>query len=120
MKNSARCPRCGSPKVGHLDAVPDLRGDPDGLDPAPTCPQYAGVVVVRAFTPGLFGSAERLGLAGPLEAYVCTECGYYETYVKSPEQVPFQRMRGFTWLCDERETQPPAAPVDLPRPLAME
>ena len=97
MKKTGRCPKCESDRIGHLRVVPDLSGDPDGLDPAPTSPQYAGVVVVQRATPGFFGSAERLGLAGELEAYVCTSCGHYETYVKDPEKVPFEKMRGFEW-----------------------
>ena len=36
--------------------------------------------------------------AGMLEAFVCTECGYLETYVKDPTTVPFEKLRGFSWL----------------------
>lgn len=120
MKRTGICPRCGSDRVGHLDLVPDLKGDPQGFDPAPTSPQHAGVVVVQREVPGFFGSAERLGLAGPLEAYVCTDCGLYETYVKDPSSTPFSRMRGFSWVAQRAAgelsgARPAAAPLAAPR-----
>jgi hypothetical protein len=35
---------------------------------------------------------------GPLEAIVCTECGYLETYVTDPTTVPFEKLLGFRWV----------------------
>ena len=35
---------------------------------------------------------------GQLEAWVCTECGFYETYVKDPSTVPFDELDGFRWV----------------------
>ena len=35
---------------------------------------------------------------GVLEAFVCTDCGYVETYVKDPSTVSFEQIRGFTWV----------------------
>jgi len=35
---------------------------------------------------------------GRLEAYVCADCGYHETYVKEPDAVPWDRIAGFAWV----------------------
>ena len=35
---------------------------------------------------------------GELEAYLCASCGYFETYVKHAETIPFDELDGFSWL----------------------
>ena len=35
---------------------------------------------------------------GAVEAYVCTECGYFEEYVVSPADVPWDEMNDFEWV----------------------
>jgi hypothetical protein len=34
----------------------------------------------------------------PMEAYVCTSCGYIESYVKDPDKVPFEKLKHFSWV----------------------
>ena len=48
---------------------------------------------------GWFDSSQpSLEEIGPLEAVVCTHCGYVEYYVRSPKNTRFQDMDGFKWL----------------------
>jgi len=72
MKTSKKCPKCGSKKVGHLDTVMDDIGH---SKPQP-----------RKLAESLDGGAWQLGprtaFSANVEAYVCTECGYFEEYVK--------------------------------------
>jgi hypothetical protein len=35
---------------------------------------------------------------GILEAYVCADCGCYESYVKAPDRVMWDEMKGLRWL----------------------
>jgi len=37
-------------------------------------------------------------LVGALEAYLCTDCGYFESYVKSVERMDFDKLEGFRWI----------------------
>jgi DNA-directed RNA polymerase subunit RPC12/RpoP len=87
MKESRQCPRCSSRKVGYLEEVKD-----------------SGVhrMVVGTAAGGLF-----VKNIGKLEAYVCTECGYYQTYVKEPEAIPFDEVEGFHWVNHEPAKQGP-------------
>lgn len=32
-----------------------------------------------------------------VEAYVCTECGYFEEYVKNPADVEWEKLAPFRW-----------------------
>ena len=45
--------------------------------------------------------------AGELEAYVCTECGYYESYVRHPSDVPWNKLSGFTFLHPDTDSEGP-------------
>lgn len=47
---------------------------------------------------GLLDDARYRPLVGPLEAYVCTECGYYETYVKELDEIEWDKLVGFSWI----------------------
>ena len=42
-----------------------------------------------------------------LEAYVCSRCGYYETYVKDPAAVNFDKVVGLHWLNETSGTEGP-------------
>jgi hypothetical protein len=37
---------------------------------------------------------------GALEAHLCAECGYFETYVTAPASVPYDELKGFQWVND--------------------
>jgi hypothetical protein len=38
------------------------------------------------------------GPAGKLEAYFCSSCGFFETYIKDPSGVQFEEIIGFKWM----------------------
>jgi hypothetical protein len=82
MRTSNKCTKCGSLAIGHVSRRYERPGYRD--DDLPT--QMLGVLGSR-----------RIGV-GPLEAYVCTECGYVETYVIAPATVQFEQIRGFRWV----------------------
>lgn len=92
MRKSGICLKCGSNQVGHLSRVVDWdRG-----------------AVERRLAQGRVG---RMSAYGPVEAYVCTSCGFFEEYVKHPEEVPWERLEGFSWHPPQTPT-PPLTPEE--------
>jgi DNA-directed RNA polymerase subunit M/transcription elongation factor TFIIS len=86
MKRSRQCPKCESKRVGYFEKVVDQgqRGiSTRKLGEAQTA-QLMGLAVVQA--------------TGEVEAFVCTDCGYFEEYVKEPQSIDWSSMRGFR-LC---------------------
>jgi hypothetical protein len=100
----------------HLERVPDATewgtvtgsgsaaaplADLRGSCPVPRClVRLEGTE--RQTVTGLFGGTstrevrvERL--MAQTEAYVCTECGWFEEYVARPEEVPWNRAEGGRW-----------------------
>ncbi len=88
MKRRKRCPKCGSDAIGHLDHLPDTMSSEQEIS------EQALGLVVRASGP------EKVGV---IEAFVCTECGLLETYVRDPEGVPFEEIVGFSWVSADSE-----------------
>jgi hypothetical protein len=89
MKRSRRCPKCESEAIGHLDHLPDTMGSETEIG------EQAIGLVMRGTGP------EKVGR---LEAYVCTTCGYLETYVQEPDKVPFDEIVSFSWIGGEGST----------------
>ncbi len=99
-----RCPICDSPQLGALESLADLAGSPSY--------QAVGTIDYRAewvevqHDPQKQQSqqyqrhrgAKRTTKAGTVEVLVCGECGRVETYVQDPQWLPFERLRGFTWV----------------------
>lgn len=119
MKRTKQCPKCQSLRIGYLPDQPDADGvvtrpDTPGVDPG--LPAFNSVderLPVRALGTSK-ESVERswlsLGLTpllGRLEAYVCTDCGYHETYVASPATVRWDKLVGFAWVNDPGEPEGP-------------
>ena len=92
MKASKRCPKCNSLRVGHLEH--QWQSD-EGHGSAGPKAMPVGVVEEVAF---FFKSREAVG---QLEAYLCADCGYFETYVRDPASVPYEKLQGFSWLNPE-------------------
>ncbi len=93
MKKTSQCPKCGSSKVGHLSTVQDLSDASRRLGhPVPR-----RIAIASETTRGWLGESENESLAGDVEAWVCTECGYFEEYVKQPAGVPWDKLEGFSW-----------------------
>ena len=85
MKATWQCPKCQSRRVGYLKKVHDKsRSGDTGRKLAS---QSVGKVLgMRATRPG-----------GDIEAFVCTECGYFEEYVKDPQSIDWERFPDFRW-----------------------
>lgn len=96
MKQSGICPKCNSNKIGYLEHVTqrteaivgsqDVRGH---------CPAPLGIE--RTESSGIIKFIKE-GPVGKLEAYFCTSCGYFETYVKDPASIKFENIVGFKWI----------------------
>ena len=91
MKVRRRCPKCGSSNVGFLERVVD-KGRLSDEDAA------VGVTVCR----DAGWLLREVAFVGSLEAYVCTNCGYFEHYVRDPKALDFEGMTGFEWVNDLR------------------
>jgi hypothetical protein len=97
MKRSKQCPKCASGRIGYIAEQVDAdQLTSDGVTTQPT-PRAIGASAEQQFT-GFFKGGWVYELIGRLEAYVCADCGYHETYVKNPDGVPWDRIGGFTWV----------------------
>lgn len=109
MKRSKQCPKCQSLRIGHIAFQVDAndvfvrRLTDDDVQFV----RSAGQVVSRSV--GIVRTTERVTgfdgnvrlLVGQLEAYVCTTCGFHETYVRDPGTVDWDDVQGFTWINPE-------------------
>ena len=112
MKRTKQCPKCQSIKIGYLPEQPDaddvlVAPKVAGIDPSMPA---IGSQAARSLPPrtlGLSTDSVESGfwqhgtvtpLIGRLEAYVCTDCGYHETYVASPAAVPWKKLVGFVLI----------------------
>ena len=81
MKKTKRCPKCQGTKIGRLHSVTDADG------------KYADKS--RVLGRPAYGDDDGSAL---VEAIVCTQCGFFEEYVKAPESVAWLDMPSFSWL----------------------
>lgn len=96
MKESGQCPKCGSKQIGHLDQVIQrTEGQASGVPVIGHTPAPVGIEQTEL--PGPFKVIKE-GPLGQLEAYLCGECGYFETYVKDPQGLNFDNLVGFRWI----------------------
>ena len=86
MKKTWGCPKCGSERVGYLE---DVIGDGGTRS-------HGKRKVGKVRTGSLLGLAV-VESRGEFEAFVCTACGYFEEYVRSPETIPWESVEGFRW-----------------------
>ena len=93
MKASKQCPKCNSLKVGRLEEVWDVDTERSGE----TFKSQPVGFVVKKRQLGKRLIEENVP-TGELEAYLCASCGYFETYVKHAETIPFDELDGFSWL----------------------
>jgi len=85
MKNDHRCPKCGTTHVGHFATVMDDIGAMTG-------------VPRRLADARASGTWNTKRLVVEVEAYVCTQCGYFEEYVKDAQAVEWEQIDGFEYL----------------------
>jgi predicted Zn-ribbon and HTH transcriptional regulator len=101
MKHTRRCPKCSGQRIVRLAHVLDAAdwggaggthdpGRREGLQPVR---RQLAVIVREAKS---FGLARRVDaeLTAQTEAYVCTECGFFEEYVKAPSEIPWSGVEG--------------------------
>jgi hypothetical protein len=86
MKKTWKCPKCESTRIGYLETLPD------GSHGHCSTERKIGEAPVGTFF-GLTGYRA----TAPVEAFVCTACGYFEEYVSNPGAVPWDSLRGFRW-----------------------
>ena len=96
MKKSGACPKCGSKKIGHLENVVH-RVDTVYESTKITDHAHAPLGINREETKGILTIITEVPV-GQLEAYLCADCGFYETYIKEPGRVPYDSILGFTWV----------------------
>lgn len=94
MKRNKQCPKCSSLRVGHVKTR---------VDEDPIAPRMVGVSSdVNAM--GRIQEGD-VSLLGKLEAYVCADCGFYESYVQEPQAVQWANIVGFSWVNEPPESE---------------
>jgi len=96
MKKTCICPKCESTRVGRLETVRDGR-DHGFHNPRSLAQEKEGK-----------GWLKSKAVRGLVEAYICTECGYFEEYVSDLAQIDWPALEGFTWH------QPPSGETEGP------
>ena len=96
MKASKQCPKCDSLKVGYLENVLDRGQAGSAVQATVGHTEPHGNWVIKSFE-----------YVGNLEAFICADCGYFEHYVKSPKEVPYDKLEGFHWLNPEPPEEGP-------------
>lgn len=87
MKASRQCPKCTSKRIGFLEMQADqTKGSPTGR----------ALGFTGAYD-GYIGQSKRDPI-GLLEAYVCMDCGYHESYVTAPDRLQWQQLAGFHYV----------------------
>ena len=85
MKNTHKCPKCGSEKVGYLENLPDISDmSPKTQSIGWTPPEGAG----KFYYPNYHA----------ISAYVCTSCGFLEYYVPNVSAIQFDKMENYKAL----------------------
>ena len=80
------CPRCGGTKIGRLAQVADK-------DRTGTANRKIGMM-----EQGRFLGATILTTVGEVEAKICTDCGYFEEFVKDVKSIDWEKVEGFSWI----------------------
>ena len=96
MKSTGTCPKCKSKKIGYLENVVN-RVDAVHQSHEIKGHAHAPLGVSRTEKKG-FLTVIVEGPEGHLEAYFCSKCGFYETYVKDLSTVNFDNLVGFQWV----------------------
>ena len=91
MKKSKQCPKCQSLRVAYLPTQVD-EGD-----------VYYNRKVARTKKSGFYGVSPGVG---ELEAYLCADCGYFETYVKEPKKMEWDKLIDLQWVNPPQQDEP--------------
>jgi hypothetical protein len=104
VKKTKQCPKCSSLRIGYLAEQPDVEkviDRADGVGPFTPEIDTATRAVghsAQTYETGFWDHNDIRLLLGSLEAYVCTDCGYHESYVKDPGSLEWEQLRGFAWV----------------------
>jgi predicted RNA-binding Zn-ribbon protein involved in translation (DUF1610 family) len=97
MKTSLQCPKCHSLRIGYFERVRD-RGKHSGGE---------RVLDTHGELEGGFFTGDWKEYTAEVEAYVCTDCGFFEEYVKNPKDVRWDKLERFRWVRPEAEREGP-------------
>lgn len=86
MKRTWTCPKCQGTRVGYFESLPD----------AGRSSQSDKRMIGVAF-PAQRGFISVGRQVGEVEAFICTDCGYFEEYVKAPHTIPWDQVEHFRW-----------------------
>ncbi len=99
MKKTGVCPKCNSKKIGYLEnVIQRTEAEISTQSVRGHCPAPIGIE--RSESEG-FLKVIKEGPVGKLEAYICSSCGFYETYIKEPAGVVYESIVGFKWINPE-------------------
>ncbi len=95
MKSTGTCPKCSSQKIGYLEnVIQRTEGSTGEMIVRGHCAAPLGTG--KTVQQGIFKVTVEAPI-GTLEAYFCADCGFYETYVKDPASIEFEKIIGFKW-----------------------
>lgn len=89
---TGQCPKCGGTKIGYLENVLDVKSGND-LDFRIRVEEFRHLMATSV-KKGWLRKEEHKAM---VEAYVCTDCGFFEEYVKAPDKVPWDALPLFRW-----------------------
>jgi hypothetical protein len=111
MKRTKHCPKCQSRRIGHLaeqlDRDDNVVGSGKDAGVMHEARSRAVGYVAEERDTGFFNYGVVRPVVGKLEAYVCTDCGYHESYVVEPRTIEWDRLVGFSWVNPETGTDGP-------------
>ena len=90
MKATGKCPKCQGTKIGRAKSILDSEHHDVHLGEGRDGPLW-----------GLIGKKHSL----KLEAYICTSCGFVETYIKNPEGIKWDAVKNFEWVDNSASRQ---------------
>jgi predicted nucleic-acid-binding Zn-ribbon protein len=79
VKRTKQCPKCHSLDVGYLERMLDY-------------------TTLGPVAQHLAQRVDNEGVVGQIEVYVCTGCGFLESYVRDHELMDFGQLSGFRFL----------------------
>lgn len=90
MKRTWQCPKCESAQVGYFESL---------IDASRESYVSRSIGLLEGDEGGWLGPGYTA--SGEIEAFVCTDCGYFEEYVKDPKNINWDKMEGWRWCHPE-------------------
>ena len=86
-------PKCQSAKIGYLENIIHRTAAQVGSQSVRGhCPAPVGITETKS---GRLIKVIKKEPVGELEAYCCTACGYFETDIKNPSEIPYDSILGY-------------------------